>query len=84
MLPFLPKDNAFGYLRKWIDELAGGGQILSGIDFQGSIFAGFEGAFVGVGNSLITADEKGKADVTYTLADCSLGMPKAISYAVHF
>lgn len=83
-LPFLPKNNDFGYLRKWIEEMAGGGQVVSGVHFQGSIFAGFEGAFVGVGNSLVWADGKGKADVTKVLADCSLGQPQPIEYAVHF
>ncbi|MBR2903203.1 MAG: hypothetical protein IKC37_01005 [Clostridia bacterium] len=81
---FLPKDNACTFLRGLVDELSGGAEVLSGVDFSGSIFLGFEGAFVGVGNSLVSTDEKGKADVTYVGDDCLLDCPQSISYALCF
>ncbi|MBQ9117650.1 MAG: hypothetical protein IJY11_00405 [Clostridia bacterium] len=81
-LPFLPKDNAFTFLRKWVDELSGGAEIITAVDFKGSIFAGFEGAFVGVGNSLVSADETGKADVAYVGDGCVLDYPQAIRYTL--
>ena len=83
-LSFLPKDNAFTYLRSVIADLSGGAEILTAIDFKGSIFEGFEGAFVGVGNSLISVDENGKADVAYVGEDCQLDTPVAITYQTHF
>ena len=83
-LPFLPKDNAFTYLRKLIADLSGGAEILTAVNFKGSIFDGFEGAFVGVGNSLISADSLGKADVAYVGDDCQLDFPQAITYPTYF
>ncbi len=83
-LPFLPKDNAFTYLRKLVADLSGGAEIFSAVTFKDRIFAGFEGAFVGVGNSLVSVDALGKADVAYVGDDCALDVPQAISYATYF
>ena len=53
---------------------------ISGVELIKSIFSGYPGAYVGVGNCLITTREEGKADVTYVGEDASLTMPKPISY----
>ncbi len=54
--------------------------IICGLDLMKSIFAGYPGAFLGVGNCLITTREEGKADVTYVGDDGSLSMPQPIYY----
>ncbi|MBQ7924392.1 MAG: hypothetical protein IJ329_03700 [Clostridia bacterium] len=55
-------------------------EIISGVDLMKSIFSGYPGAFVGVGNSLVTTLEEGKADVTYVGEDSSLSMPTPITF----
>ena len=55
-----------------------GVEIITGVDLKKSIFAGFPGAFLGVGNCLITIDESGKADLTYVSDDSSLSLPISI------
>ncbi len=54
--------------------------IITGVDLSKSIFAGYPGTFVGIGNCLITTLENGKADVTYVGEDSSLTLPLPISY----
>lgn len=54
--------------------------VICGADLMRSIFSGHPGAFVGVGNCLVTLREDGKADVTYVDEDVSLSMPVPISY----
>ncbi len=54
--------------------------IICGLDLMKSIFAGYPGAFLGVGNCLITTREEGKADVTHVGDDGSLSMPQPIYY----
>ena len=54
--------------------------IISGLDLCKSIFVGYPGALLGVGNCLITTHEEGKADVTYVEEDSSLSLPKPIVY----
>ena len=56
-------------------------EIISGVELMKSIFSGYPGAFVGLGNCLVTTREHGKADVTYVDEDCSLSLPLAITYA---
>jgi hypothetical protein len=51
---------------------------ICGADLGKSIFAGFPGAFLGVGNCLVTTYEAGKADVTYVNDDSSLTLPMPI------
>ena len=79
----MKKDNTLSSLRQFLSELVGGAEVISGVDFSGTIFAGFEGAFVGVGNSLVSVDENGKADVAYVGEDCVLDYPQSIRYAEH-
>ena len=55
-------------------------EIISGVDLMKSIFSGYPGAFVGVGNCLVTTIEDGKADVTYVGDDSSLSMPTPIRF----
>ncbi len=50
-------------------------EIITGVDLAKSIFAGYPGAFLGVGNCLITVGEDGRADVTYVSEDSSLSLP---------
>ncbi len=54
--------------------------IITGVDLTKSIFSGYPGAFVGVGNCLVATREFGKADVTYVQDDASLTMPMPITY----
>ncbi len=54
--------------------------IFSGVDLTKSIFGGYPGAFVGIGNCLVATQELGKADVTYVQGDASLSMPLLIHY----
>lgn len=50
-------------------------EIITGVDLTKSIFVGYPGAFLGVGNCLITVNEDGTADVTYVSEDSSLSLP---------
>jgi regulator of sigma E protease len=54
--------------------------LISGTDLIKSIFSGYPGAYVGIGNCLVTTREDGKADVTYVGEDSALTMPAPISY----
>ncbi len=54
--------------------------VITGVDLTKSIFVGYPGAFVGVGNCLVATREAGKADVTYVNDDVSLTLPCPISY----
>lgn len=54
--------------------------VITGVDLMKSIFSGYPGAFVGVGNCLVTTHSDGKADVTYVSDDSSLSKPTAIVY----
>ena len=54
--------------------------VITGAELMRSIFSGYPGAFVGVGNCLVTMREEGKADVTYVGEDSSLSMPTPMSY----
>lgn len=55
-------------------------EIVSGMDLKKSIFSGYPGAIVGVGNCLISIQSEGKADVTYVQEDSSLSMPEPIKF----
>ena len=54
--------------------------VICGADLAKSIFAGFPGPFLGMGNCLVTMREPGKADVTYVGNDSSLSLPMPIVY----
>ena len=55
-------------------------ELILGVELTKSIFSGYPGAFVGVGNCLVATRESGKADVTYVQDDASLTMPSPITY----
>ncbi len=55
-------------------------QFITGVDVAASIFSGYPGAFLGIGNCLVTVRSSGKADVTYVTEDSSLTMPYPIVY----
>ena len=57
-----------------------GVDVICGMDLGRSIFAGCPGTFLGRGNCLVTANEIGRADVTYVNEDASLTMPMQIMY----
>ena len=54
--------------------------MICGTELMRSIFSGYPGAFVGVGNCLISLREEGKADVTYVNDDASMSLPIPIHY----
>ncbi len=54
--------------------------VFTGVDLTKSIFSGYPGAFVGVGNCLVATRESGKADVTYVQEDASLTLPSPLTY----
>ena len=54
--------------------------MIAGVDLTKSIFSGYPGAFVGIGNCLVATREMGKADVTYVNDDATLTMPLPITY----
>lgn len=49
--------------------------VICGTELMRSIFSGYPGAFVGVGNCLVSLREDGKADVTYVNDDATLSLP---------
>ena len=55
-------------------------EVISGAELIKTIFSGYPGAFVGVGNCLVTTRESGKADVTYVGDDSSLSLPTLLRY----
>ncbi len=54
--------------------------MVCGAELMRSIFSGYPGAFVGVGNCLVSLREEGKADVTYVNDDASLSLPIPVRY----
>ncbi len=54
--------------------------VLTGVELTKSIFSGYPGAFVGVGNCLVATREAGKADVTFVQEDASLTLPSPLTY----
>ena len=54
--------------------------VITGAELMRSIFSGYPGAFVGVGNCLVSTREEGKADVTYVNDDSSLTLPIPMTY----
>ena len=54
--------------------------VISGADLMRSIFSGYPGAFVGVGNCLVSLREAGKADVTYVNDDATMSLPIPVHY----
>ena len=54
--------------------------MITGAELMRSIFSGYPGAFVGVGNCLVTTREEGVADVTYVQDNSSLSLPTVLHY----
>ena len=54
--------------------------MICGTELMRSIFSGYPGAFVGVGNCLVSLREDGKADVTYVNDDASMSLPIPVHY----
>jgi hypothetical protein len=54
--------------------------VITGVDLLKSIYSGYPGAFVDVGNCLVTADGVGKTDVTFVGEDAALSLPTALNY----
>ena len=55
-------------------------ELITGVDLARSIFSGYPGAFLGIGNCLVTVREDGKADVTYVNEDASMSLPIPVHY----
>ncbi|MBQ8295045.1 MAG: hypothetical protein IJX87_01270 [Clostridia bacterium] len=80
-LPECNENNDFAEYREFMDiAMRKNIEVISGIDLMKSIFSGYPGAFIGIGNCLITTTEKGKADVTYVSEDTSLTRPLPMNY----
>lgn len=80
-LPDVKRDGMLDPYRLCFEAVgAGRVEIITGADLLKSIFSGYPGAFVGIGNCLVTPKGEGKADVTYVNADSSLTLPKEIRY----
>ena len=56
-------------------------EIISGVNLMKSIYSGCPGAFVGIGNCLVSTREDGKADVTYVGEGTNLSLPILIDFA---
>ena len=55
-------------------------ELITGVDLAQTIFAGYPGAFVGVGNCLVTPSMDGDGDVTYVNVDGTMTPPKSFTY----
>ena len=78
-LPDAERSGALTVYRRFIEELGGSGvELVTCVDLRGSIYAGYPGAFVGIGNCLVTPKDGGKADVTYVENDSTLSLPREV------
>ena len=55
-------------------------ELITGVDLAQTLFAGYPGAFLGVGNCLVTPAMGGEADVTYVNVDAKMTPPKSCVY----
>ena len=55
-------------------------ELITSVDIVKTIFSGYPGAFVGIGNCLVATQEEGLADVTYVNSDASLSQPLPIKF----
>jgi len=75
------EDGLLEIYKPFIEKTYGTGVgVITGVDLLKSIFGGYPGAFVGIGNCLITADGEGKTDATFVGEDSSLSLPIALDY----
>lgn len=79
-LPDAENDGTLQIYRDFLEAVGGAGEVVSGADLSKSVYGGYPGAFVGVGNCLVTPKSAGKADVTYVESDSSLTVPREIEY----
>lgn len=84
-LEALPECNADGDLQEYreIFDMCSrreNVEIITAVDLVQSIFSGSPGAFVGVGNCLVSIREEGGADVTYVGMDVTLSLPLPIHF----
>ncbi len=81
-LPDCNEEGDFAEYREFLELLSRRSdvEIISGSDLTKSIFNSYPGAFVGVGNCLVTTDEDGRGDVTYVGDDASLSKPTPILF----
>ncbi len=80
-LPDDAKQGTFESYRPFFEAVGTSGiEIITGVELRNSIYAGYPGVFVGVGNALVTPDADGNADVTVVAPDGSMGLPKKIVY----
>ena len=54
--------------------------IICGVDLMKSVFSGYPGTFVGIGNCLVSTREEGKADVTYVGDDTLMSLPTPMNF----
>ncbi|MBR2646555.1 MAG: hypothetical protein IKD47_03260 [Clostridia bacterium] len=54
--------------------------IICGVDLMKSVFSGYPGTFVGIGNCLVSTREEGKADVTYVGDDTLMSLPTPMDF----
>lgn len=55
-------------------------EVITGADLIKTIFSGYPGAFVGVGNCLVTTQGNAKADYTFVNDDVTLSLPSLLHY----
>lgn len=55
-------------------------EVIAGLNMTDSVYSGFPGAIVGIGNCLVSTKSGGKADITHVGADSSLGVPREADY----
>lgn len=78
-LPDAENSGALTAYRRFFEELGGSGvEIISRVDLSKSIYAGYFGAFAGIGNCIVTPKGAGKADVVFVENDSTLSVPREV------
>ena len=76
-------DKMLEIYKPFLDAVRGTSvDVITGVDLFKSAFYGFPGAFIGIGNCLVSADGDGKTDVTYVDEDSSLTSPLSLDYPI--
>ena len=81
-LPDCNKNGDLEEYRAFLEEVARREDVdvFSSVDLVKSIFNGLPGAFVGIGNCLVTTRGEGRAEVTYVNDDSSMTLPILLEY----
>lgn len=81
-LPDCNKNGDFEEYRAFFDVLSRRQniEVITGAELMRSIFSGYPGAFVGVGNCLVTTQDDGVADVTYVGDDSQMSLPTVLHF----